>query len=104
MSNYGYMFVQISGAEEGDSNVTRGDEMTFLCSVENVPGVVTPVSYLQAEQLQTHEIKTMEGRLVSNFTLDTADLDLEEAVFLCSPELVNCTFYKTMLTLTLTLT
>ena len=85
-------------------NVTRGDEITFLCSVENVPGVVTPDSYLQAEQPQTHEIKTMEGRLVSNFTLDTADLDLEEAVFLYSSELVNCTLYKTRLTLTLTLT
>ena len=44
-------------------NVTRGDEITFLCSVENVPGVVTPDSYLGAEQLQTHEIKTMEGGL-----------------------------------------
>ena len=68
-------------------NVTRGDEITFLCSVENVPGVVTPDSYLGAEQLQTHEIKTMEGRLVSNFTLDTADLDLEEAVFLSAQSL-----------------
>ena len=80
------MFVQISGAEEGD-NVTRGGEITFQCSVEDVPGVVTPDSYLGAEQLQTHEIKTMEGRLVSNFTLDTADLDLEEAVFLSAQSL-----------------
>ena len=56
------MFVQISGAEEGD-NVTRGGEITFQCSVEDVPGVVTPDSYLGAEQLQTHEIKTMEGGL-----------------------------------------
>ena len=85
------MSVQISGAEEGD-NVTRGGEITFQCSVEDVPGVVTLDWYLGAEHLQTHELKTMEGRLVDRYTLDTADLDLGETVILCRPDLVTAGF------------
>ena len=85
------MSVQLSGAEEGD-NITQGGEITFTCSVENVPGLTSVDWFRGEEHLETRDLVREEQRLVDSLTLDTSSLELGEAVILCRPDLVTAGF------------
>ena len=59
------MSVQLSGAEEGD-NITQGGEITFTCSVENVPGLTSVDWFRGEEHLETRDLVREEQRLVDS--------------------------------------